>query len=280
MKHFYLAFFIFLSISSAFSQGVLFYSPVDQAIGRTGALTSSGWSFFSNPSGIAKSDVASAGVGYYSGFHIKELSSRAAFVNIPTSLVNVSGGFTHYGFEHYSLQQYSLATAKQLAPWMRLGVKFNYLLRHQTGSENFGLTTLDAGVQLEPDPKFAVGFYVVNPARMQWKLHDWNEYHPSAVSAALAYKPTVFLSVELGVVKSNEHPAEVSFAIEAPVHEMVVLRGAMVSKPLRLGFGAGFNWQSIDFNVGFNHHQTLGFSSAFGLLFNIWSISGRRNSQL
>lgn len=279
MKQFIFVVALIFYFGQVLTQGVLFYSPTEQAIGRTGALGSTSWSFFSNPAGIASVENSSAGIGYYSGFHIKELSSRAAFVAIPLSLLTGATGFSHFGFEHYSLQQYSVAAARQMAPWLRLGIKFNYFLRSQTGSRQYEISTLDAGFQIEPDPKVSVGFYVINPARVKWKLQDWDEYQPSVVAAALAYKPVTSLILELGVLKDADSPASTSFSIEAPLYnKMATLRGALSTEPLRLGFGAGIQWRFICFDLGLNHHETLGFSSSFGMLFNISYLS-RHKSQ-
>lgn len=278
MKQLFL-FLVLLQLSnSAFSQGLLFFSPVDQGIGRTGALGHTPWSFFTNPSGIAGLDRPSAGFGYHSGFQIMELGTRAAFAAIPTSLLTGAAGFSHFGFEHYSMQQYSIATARQMAPWLRLGIRFNYFLRHQTGSENFAIATLDAGIQIEPDAKVSIGFFTINPARIKWKLHDWDEYQPSIVAAAIGYKPANNLNLEFGVLKNAGYPTDVSFSMEAPLHKTVVLRGAVATEPFRLGFGTGFLWQSLGFDVGFNHHATLGFSSTFGMLFYLRS-GARTNSE-
>ena len=273
MKHCYLLFFLTILTSPIFTQSFLFKNPVDHGIGRNGALGSGAWSFFSNPSGITTIKVPSAGIGYSSGFHIKELASKAAFASIPTSYFTGAVGFTHFGFQNFNMQQYSLAAARQLAPWLQMGVRFNYFLRHQTGSETFGITTLDAGLQIKPDPKVSIGFFTVNPAQVKWNLHDWEEYQLSAVAAALAYNPASEVSLEIGVLKNSDYPPETSFAIEAPVHKMVVLRGAAVTNPFRLGFGSSLLWQSMGFDIGFNHHATLGFSSSFGMMFYLGSFT-------
>ncbi len=273
MKQFSLLGILLVINLSVFSQGVLFFSPVDQGIGRTGTLGVDSWSFFSNPAGLSGVDMPSAGIGYYSGFHIKELASRAAFGCFPTSLVTVAGGFTHYGYEHFNIQQYALAAARQMAPWLRLGIRINYFLRNQTGSERLGLATLDAGFQIDPDPKVSIGFFTINPARLKWNLSDWSEYQASGVAAAIGYKPVQSLNLELGVLKNVGYPVETCFAIEAPIHKQVVIRGAVTTEPLRLGFGAGFKWQLLSFDLGINHHSTLGFSSSFGILFYLRSLS-------
>ncbi len=277
MKQIFLLVIFILLRCTVNSQGVLFLSPDEQGIGKTGALSTKSWSFFTNPAGIASTNAAYAGIGYFSGFNIKELSSRAAFASVPTSLLTGAAGFTHFGYEHFSIQQYSLAAARQMAPWLRLGIRFNYFIRHQTNSENYGISTLDAGLQINPDPKVSVGFFTVNPARVEWKLPDWNEYQPSGVAAAVAYKPVATLKLELGLLKNSEYPAETSFAIEAPIHKLVTLRGAATTEPLRLGFGGGLEWEYVAFDIGFNHHSTLGFTSSFGLLFNFNSLF-QRNS--
>ncbi|WP_026474568.1 hypothetical protein [Alkaliflexus imshenetskii] len=266
-----------LHVSPILSGAVTFKAPSGQILGRTGALNDDAWSFFTNPAGAAKMVVPVAGIGYQNDYLLNELSSRSALFVVPTSLCVGATGFSHYGFRHFSIQNYSLMAARELAPWLNMGMRFNYHLRQQTGSKNFGLLTIDTGIQFFPDEKVSIGFFVSNPGQVKWDLDEIVEYHPTFVSSAIQYQPVPALKFELGVAKEMELPAAISFFMEGPLHPQFLMRGGAATSPLRLGIGAGVIWQSLMFDIGLNHHSTLGLSSSFGILFNLPSIKRRQS---
>lgn len=247
-----------------------FSSPVEGVLGKSGAGDQTFWAFFSNSAGLALVDQPMAGIGYSSDFHLKELSSRAFFAVVPTKWLVMGGGFVHKGFEHFNYQQYSLTTSRQMAPWLNLSLRPNITVRHQTGIEDRSLFTLDAGMQFQPHDQVKFGFYANNPAQTRWRFYGENdEYYPSIVGAAITYFPSSNVNMELGLLKQNLEAARISFALSAPVHSSVILRGAASSAPIRLAFGMGMNWQGFTFDMGMNHHALLGFSSAFGITYSL-----------
>ena len=247
----------------------LFNNPVDYGVGRTGAVTVNTWSHFSNPSGISDMTDLVAGIGYNNLYGIKELDSKAAICIIPTNLLIIGVGYVYYGFEYFNIQQGNLSFARNIAPWCKMGMRFNYFSKRQIHSETLHLFTIDAGLQLKPSEKVGIGFYAVNPMAIKWRLPDWEDYQTSFLAAALLYEPIKELSFEVGIIKNIKLPTELSFSLNVPLHDQVILRGAVLTNPVRLGFGGGFKWKPVTIDLAFNHHSVLGFSSSFGLLFSI-----------
>ncbi|ASB48736.1 hypothetical protein [Alkalitalea saponilacus] len=262
-------FFSFLSLSVVFCQIQVFNSPVDGIMVRSGAMSGDAWAFFTNPAGTAHNPVLAAGAGYESVFHLSKLSSRAAFAVYPSRYGVVSGGFSQYGFSSFNLQQYSISFAREMAPWLRLGIKGTRMVRYQQSYGNHGIFLMDAGLQIMPSSQFAIGFFTANPSRQIWDLDNHTEYHASYSAASILYEPSSGLFLELGVIKEMEEDAVVNFSVEAPVHQQVNLRGGVSSAPFRLAFGAGLEWEMIRFDAGINHHPALGYSSAFGIVYVI-----------
>ncbi len=270
LRYYLLSFcFFFLSANAPLAQNPLFKSPTSGILGGSGALEKSLWAFFTNPAGLSELSTAVAGIGYQNDFHLKELSARTAFVSVPFRTVNFSGGFSHSGYQHFNTQQYSLALARKLAPWLNMGVRFNYHHRHQSGSQNAQLITLDAGWQLAPSEKIHLGFYALNPARNQWHQEDLEEDHGPLMATSVAYLPVSGLQLEAGLAKEMAFPPTFSLMLTSQVHKTMTLRGTAASAPLRFGLGSGLVWQNIHFDMGLAHHETLGFSSAFGLLYQL-----------
>jgi len=275
MRHFFinitlLIFFAFL-LSSTFAQETRFNNPVDYGLGRTGAVTLNAWSHFSNPSGISDINEIIAGIGYNRQFNVKELDSKSAIGIIPAKLANFGVGYVYYGFELYNEQLINLSVARNIAPWCKMGMRFNYVSRYQIDSDSYQLITLDAGLQLKPSEKTAFGFYAVNPMAVKWEFPDWEEYEPSFVAAALNYEPVKKVSLEMGVVKNMKLPVKYSFSLNVPLHEFIILRSAIITEPIQLGIGGCFKWKPISLDFAFNHHSVLGFSTSFGLLYSIKS---------
>jgi len=261
---------IFLPLISA--QDDLFNNPVDFGMGRTGAVTVDAWSHFSNPSGIADMTDLTVGIGYNNQYGIKEFDSKSAICIIPTKLLNIGAGYVYYGFEQFNIQRGNLSVARNIAPWLKMGMRFNYISQYQIFTERFSLFTIDAGLQLKPSKNVGIGFFAVNPMGVKWQFPDWEEYQNSFLGAALLYEPLKALTIEMGIIKNIKYPAELSFSVNVPVFEQIILRGAVMTNPVRIGFGGGFKWKPISIDLAFNHHATLGFSSSFGLLFSISSL--------
>lgn len=270
LRYYFLSFCLFiLCTHAAHAQTSLFKSPTSGIIGSNGAMEKSPWAFFTNPAGLSELPTAVAGIGYQNDFHLKELSARTALVSIPFRSTIFSGGFTHSGYQHFNTQQYSGGLSKKLAPWLNMGVRFNYHQRHQNENQKAHLITLDAGWQLAPSEKVHLGFYTLNPARSPWLLEDGKEEHPTLMATSVAYNPVSGLQLEAGLAKEMAFPPTFSLLLSSQVHKSICLRGTAASAPLRFGLGSGIEWQNLRFDMGLAHHETLGFSSAFGLLYQL-----------
>ncbi|MCL2074743.1 MAG: hypothetical protein FWH18_12545 [Marinilabiliaceae bacterium] len=261
--------FYFLCNNPIFAQDDLFNNPVDHALGRTGAVTVDTWSHFSNPSGISDIEQIKVGIGYNRLFEVKDFDAKAAICIFPTKLLNIGAGYVHYGFELFNTQRVNISAARSLAPWIKMGMRFNYIIQHEISSDKHSIFTLDAGLQLKPSEKTGLGFYTVNPFAVKWKLPHWEQYQTSFVAAAFLYEPIKELSFEIGAIKNMKFDPEYSFALNVPVFDKLILRSAILTNPIRIGFGGGFNWKPITLDFAVNHHSVLGFSSSFGLIFSI-----------
>jgi hypothetical protein len=269
LRYFLLLCLIILLQTSQNAQSTSFKSPTNGILGTSGAMEKSPWAFFTNPSGLSELTMPVAGIGYQSDFHLKELSARTAFASLPLRVAVLSGGFTHSGYELFNTQQYSFALARRLAPWLNMGLRFNYLYRHLSANQNVSLITLDAGWQIAPSDKFQLGFFVLNPASSQWILEDEEEDQPMLMATSVAYIPVKGLQLEAGLAKEMEFPPNISLMISCQVHKAITIRGSAASAPLRFGLGSGILWQNIQFDMGLAHHETLGLSSSFGIFYQL-----------
>jgi hypothetical protein len=261
-----------------YSQPSIFRNPADGILTGNGASSITPWSIFTNPAGTAMVESPLVGIGYQNDYQLCELSSRAIFIAIPTRLVNISGEGIQSGFKLFNTQKYSLILSRNMAPWLNLGLKASHLIRHLSGYNNHQLTLFDAGFQLFPSESVHMGFYVTNPAQLKWDLPEGEEYYPTLMASSVAYKPSKKLLVELGVQKEMEFATQLSYLMEVHLHKQVVVRGAASSQPIRLAFGTGISWQNLTFDMGLNHHASLGFSSAFGITFAIGSSPSPKNN--
>ena len=250
----------------------LFSTPTNEILGRPGSTARGPWSLFSNPAAIAGIQSPVAGAGYMNSFHLRELGSGALFAIVPTRVVTAGVGISRFGFSNFSMQQFSFIAGREMAPWLWMGTRFNYHSKQQALSSTRRVVSFDAGIRLVPTNELIVGVYLINPAQARWNLEGFQEYLPVQVATSLNYKPPGNIELEVGIAKEMNRSPEISAYIGIPVVKDVELRGALSSNPMRLGVGSGVRWTFIVFDVGFNHHPYLGYSSSFGMIFCIRGI--------
>jgi hypothetical protein len=248
-----------------------YHDPEAYIFGKSGTVSVSPWSLYTNPSGLAAVAHPVVGMGYSNDYQLKELSARTLLIAWPGNGYVIAVGVMQDGCETFNYQQYNLALARQMAPWLRMAVRPVLTVRHQSGVADETIFTVDAGFQILPVNNVTLGFYINNPAMSQWQYaDDYAEYYPTIAAAGVAYRPDNMLEMEFGILKLPEASPLFSFGITRSVFDRVVLRGAVSTAPVRIGLGTSVKWRAFTIDVGGCHHASLGISSSFGLLFHLF----------
>jgi hypothetical protein len=249
-----------------------YHDPEAYILGKSGTVSVSPWSLYTNPSGLATVAHPVVGMGYSNDYQLKELSARTLLMVWPGNGYVIAGGVMQDGCEAFNYQQYNLTMARQMAPWLRMAVRPVLTVRHQSYVADETIFTLDAGFQILPVNTVTLGFYITNPAMSKWKYaDDYTEYYPTIAAAGVAYRPDNALEMEFGILKLPETSPLFSFGITRPVVDQVILRGAVSTSPVRVGLGTTVKWHAFSIDVGVCHHASLGLSSSFGLFFQLFN---------
>jgi hypothetical protein len=264
-------FFFWLLFAKA--QHYDFPSPVSFSLGLSGASDTTVWSLFSNPAGISSVENAAAGVGYHNAFLTEALSSQTVFCILPLSLLNTGVVYSRYGNQLFNHQHISLSMGRTVAPYLKMGVRFRYLMRTIQYAETAEAFSFDAGFSLNASEKVALSVFRRNPSGQM--LND--EFSEQPLPSLLAVACSVKLSPVFGVVADITHRNDLfrqiyGFGMSAQVHPMLELRGALSAKPVRLAFGTTLRWEGVELTMAANHHDQLGLSSTAGI---VWHFSDK-----
>lgn len=263
----------FFCLLFAKAQHYDFPSPVSFSLGLSGTSDTTVWSLFSNPAGISSVENPAAGVGYHNAFLTDALSSQTAFGVIPLSLLHAGVVYSRFGNELFNHQHISLSLGRSVAPYLKMGVRFRYLMRTIQYAETADAFSFDAGFSLDASERVVLSVFSRNPAGESLK----DEFSEQPLPSLLAVSCSVKLSPVFGVVADITHRNDLSrqvygFGMSACVHPMLELRGALSAKPVRLAFGTSVRWEGLELTMAANHHDQLGLSTTAGI---VWHFSGK-----
>jgi len=257
------------SIQYSYSQHSSFKNPANEILGNKGTLEKGPWAFFTNPAGLSDIDYIIIGIGNQNDFLIQELNARTIFASIPYKSSTLTAGYTYTGFRLFNIQEYNFALAKQLAPWLNMGIRFNYSNRQQNGKMKAQIFTINAGWQLIPLEQIQLGFYMRNPTQNKWRTDYESKNSQTLIATSLAYHPSKNIVLEAGISKYIDYDPSVSLMLTSKIYKTISIKGNVSSSPLRIGLGSSLTWQNSQFDIGLSHHETLGLSSAIGLIYNL-----------
>jgi hypothetical protein len=181
--------------------------------------------------------------------------------------------YSRFGNQLFNHQHFSLSMGRAVAPNLKMGVRFRYLIRTIQYAETADAFTFDAGFSLVASEKVMLSVFSRNPAGQSLK----DEFSEQPLPSFLAVACNVKLSSAFGVVVDITHRNDLSrqiygFGMLVNLHSMVELRGVISAKPVRLAFGTTVRWQGIELSMAANHHDQLGLSSTAGI---VWHFSGK-----
>ncbi|PWE00988.1 PorV/PorQ family protein [Marinilabilia rubra] len=253
-------------------------SPVTTAMGLSGASDTTEWSLFSNPAGLSSVSRMSGGIGYHNAFGISALSARSAFFVVPTHMLTPALSYIQYGDDLYEIQTFSCSAARSISPMLRMGIRFEYLLRHIYGTKAESAFVIDAGVNYNASENVTIALFAQNPGRTAI-LDDYNEYVlPSSLAVACTFRlsSSFFLTADLN---HREDLARqfYSFGLSAMVHQKASVRGGISARPVRLAVGSTLSWKRVEINFSANYHDRLGLSTTAGIAYALDFKGGGEN---
>jgi hypothetical protein len=149
-----------------------------------------------------------------------------------------------------------------------MGFRFRYILRTISGTNTDGVSVVDAGLRYGISEKLHLGVMALNPARRT--ISD--EYNEQSLPALLALACDVRFSSAFVLTAGLSQ--DVTRAVQSYGLGLVVdilgsatLRGAVSARPVLFSVGASVNPGAFELSVASRHHERLGMSPSFGVVY-------------
>jgi hypothetical protein len=226
------------------------------------------WQAFHNPAILAKSKNVRANVLYQNRFQLKELSTSAISLGIPTKLVNIGLASSHFGYEQYNEMQGGIALAKSFTPKFSLGFQANYYSIYLSPEEGYRRTLVtQIGLLTESLQNFYVGFHAYNPSQTNITVGLTEKRIPSVFSFGAAYRFGENLLWLAQLDKEIDYDLLWRTGFEyLPVEELAIRLGGY-GNPFVPCLGASLLLKKFNVDLNFERHPTLGINSACGLTY-------------
>jgi hypothetical protein len=234
------------------------------------------WSNFQNQAGLANIKGISAGIFFSNAFHIPELGTKALAMSSDLGKnAGVGFNYTYFGYELYNESKIGLAYAMKLGKRVSAGIQLDWFST-RFGNEygHTGTPVGEIGILSNPVENLYIGAHVFNP----WfsKLNNFsNEKVPTVFRIGLGYNFSDKVLFTAETQKDVDLPLVLKSGIEYTPFKGVFLRIGASSNPTLLSFGAGYKYKNIQLDFAYSSHQTLGYTTQFGLSYTI--IRKRKN---
>jgi hypothetical protein len=223
------------------------------------------WSVFQNQAGLAYQKKITAGFYHKSGF-VQEADRQAMALVVPTSTGTLASSFSYYGYTHYHETKCALAYGRFLTENLAAGVQLDYFNTRITGIYGKAdLLTFEAGILIRIPENFYLGTHVFNPLRIETGTN--NENVPSMFRFGAGYLLNEKALICLEAEKASDRKVIPKLGMEyQPVDDFFIRAGISVN-PVMNYFGLGYSWKSLQADLAFSYHRTLGYLPDFSLCY-------------
>lgn len=222
------------------------------------------FSLFINPSGLALTNNREIGIYYSpSPFGLKELANGYAAYVEPSSIGNLSIGFSTYGFELYKEQKIYAGFAKNFDKKYFLGISFIYQTLKIQNYGSDGTFNFIVGGSVNIIPNLYIGFSAEN--LLQATYGNSPDQIPVLYNIGAAYNfknASIFTSLQ----KEIGFPVSPKFGIECLPIEFLALRIGTQSNPETFSGGIGIFYSIFNFDYAVNSHPDLGLTHQVGVI--------------
>lgn len=258
--------FIFLGIStSAYSQ----ISMGARGLGlghATNALPDYSWSLFSNPA-LISSDTPKIGFYGLRNYGFAEITDMAALGSVPTKFGSTALGFHRYGDSIFNETRVRLGYKNE---WEQLHFGFALNYNHISFGGVYGsggALGVDVGVAAQVSDQLWIGAKAMNINQPAYNFSGTEEDLPRDLSIGFSYLIENRALFMMDVVKDVRFPVSYRGGLEIDIIQELKGRIGVTTEPLTYSFGLGYGKDFWGVNFAIQHHQLLGLSPGFDLLF-------------
>jgi hypothetical protein len=190
-------------------------------------------------------------------------------LTIPTGTGTIGVSYSYFGYSRYHESKFGLALGRSFHDRIAVGLQLDYLgtyIDDDLGAS--GTIALEAGIMAEPIDNLMLGFHVFNPTGSRIPKMK-NERIPMIIRMGIAYQFGEVLLVGVETEKDLEvgGPAY-KMGVEYHLIEHVYARGGIrVQENVNHSFGLGLKLLKFRADIAFSHHQILGYTPYFSLLY-------------
>lgn len=239
------------------------------SMGRCAVAFSDFWSIHNNPAGMARWQSLSAGISYENRFLMRELSYANAALVAPSRIGTVGLSYSRFGFEDYNENKIGLAVAREFGPYLRIGLKLDYLTFRFSGDYATRRTaTFELGLQSDITDGLCLGVYVFNPIAVKLKtLHKQNM--PVTFRLGLAYKITNDFIMTSEVEYDSDRKMDYRFGMEYLTTKEFYIRAGVHTRPGTATVGAGYALSRLVVDIAASMNQLTGTTFQLSMIFKI-----------
>ncbi|HCT31453.1 MAG TPA: hypothetical protein DIW31_12180 [Bacteroidales bacterium] len=223
------------------------------------------WSIFNNQAGLGHQRNYWAGVYHEKRYFLNELSFSSFGSCIPVKPGTFGIGVTHFGYSQFSQSKFGISYGMMLSKNISAGIGINYhSVKIVNGYGSAGCITAEGGIIYKPIEKISIGAHVYNPT--QSSFGD-NQNLPTTFGLGIAYQPTesVLILVQ-GDDNTLTSPTFRTGLEYSPVKKLS-FRAGLISNPMSLSFGLGWNVKNLNVDLAFSYHQVLGYTPYISLAY-------------
>ena len=259
--------FIFLSVCASGSDPYTIPAGASEAGMSYSCIMKQGfWSSFQNQALLPDNGSLRIGFNYEDRFNIAELGTRTAGVIIPAGRTVIGTLYSNFGYRDFHRHTANIACGMKLSQKMSAGIQIDYFSEVAPGKySNLQILTFEAGIIYMPSEKTRIGIHLFNPLPGSLR----KSYLPSSLraGAGLFLNEVLFASAELEAVTGRELVLRTGF--DYHVGKIFSIRGGFSSENSSFSMGMGFEFRSVNIDLGLRTHERLGISSSVSLIFNV-----------
>lgn len=234
-------------------------------IGSSTIVLADPWSVFNNQAGLGQQRNFWAGVYHEKRYFLNELSFSSIGGCIPVKPGTFGVGVTHFGYSQFSQSRFGLSYGMMLTKTISAGIGINYhMVRIANGYGSAGCITAEGGIIYKPIDKISIGAHVFNPTQSSF---GENQNLPTTFGLGIAYQPVESVLILIQGDDNTLTSPTLRTGLEYSPVKRLSFRAGLISNPMTLSFGLGWNVKNLNVDLAFSYHRVLGYTPYISLAY-------------
>lgn len=229
-------------------------------MGNTGTALDGINSLTVNQSGLTSLTATTASIFHQSHFFNADIQSQGLLIAVPTKYGVFGGMATRYALAGtYSEIKTGLTFARRFGNEFSAALALNY---HQFRIANYGgseSASVEAGVQYQVIPDFALGLHIANPGNMGYDNEAYAVI-PTVGRLGAAYAFNAQVQVSADLLYLYDGGLDTRIGLEYLVIPWLAFRGGVSLRPMQQYAGFGLEWEQFQLDMSAMFHPRLGMS--------------------